>query len=100
MLTAHHIDFYETSAGMLGISLPAIWLRQQDDLPMARQLFAAYQQERSIRQRALYEERKRQGQQPGFLLYNLQNPLRFIVLCCAAALVIYVSTHWVLKLGL
>lgn len=100
LLSANDIAFYETSPGMWGISLPAIWLQQQDDLLFARQLFDAYQQQRALQQRALYIERRRQGQQPGFLRHNLQHPLRFIVLCVVSTLVIYVSCQWVLKLGL
>lgn len=100
LLSVNGIEFYETSAGMLGISLPAIWLRQQDDLPAARQLFQSYQLERARRQRALYAERIRQGRQPGFLRHNLQHPLRFIGLSLISALVIYASCHWILKLGL
>lgn len=99
LLSVNDIAFYETPAGRWGISLPAIWLQQQDDLPMARQLFDAYQQQRAIRQRAMYVERLRQGQQPGFLRHNLQKPLRFIGLCIVSALVIYASCHWVFTLG-
>lgn len=100
LLAAHDIAFYETSAGMWGISLPAIWLQQQVDMPLAQQLLAAYQQERSQRQRVLYEERRNLGQQPGFLRHNLENPLRFIVLCLISTLVLYASCHWVFSLGL
>lgn len=100
LLSANDIAFYETSAGMWGISLPAIWLQQHVDVPLAQQLLKAYQWERSQRQRALYEERRKLGQQPGFLRHNLQNPLRFIALCFTSALVIYASCHWVFSLGL
>ncbi|MCK9608628.1 MAG: DUF6164 family protein [Methylomonas sp.] len=100
LLSVNGIAFYETSAGIWGISLPAIWLQQQDDMPVAQQLFQSYQRERAHRQRALYEERQKQGRQPGFLRHNLQNPLRFIALCLVAAVVIYASCHWVYKLGL
>ncbi|MBS4049846.1 MAG: hypothetical protein KGZ69_01415 [Methylomonas sp.] len=100
LLSANGIAFYETSAGMWGISLAAIWLQQADDLALAQPLFDAYQQERARRQRALYAERKKQGRQPGFLRHNLQNPLRFIALSFISALVIYASCYWVLKLVL
>ena len=100
LLTAHDIAFYETSAGMWGISLAAIWLHEEDDLVLARQLFDAYQHQRTHQQRALYQERKQQGQQPGFLLHNLQNPLRFIAYSFILALVMYLSTKWLLELGL
>lgn len=100
LLNAHDIDYFETSAGMWGISLPAIWLYDPNDLPMARQLFDAYQQQRSIEQRALYQALKQQGLQPGFWLHNLKKPVHFVGFCLSIALVIYVSIQWVLEMGL
>ncbi|MCQ8105732.1 DUF6164 family protein [Methylomonas sp. SURF-2] len=99
LLSANDIAFYETSAGLLGISLAAIWLQRPDDLAFARQLFDAYQQQRAEQQRALYRERLRQGRQAGFFRHNLQHPLRFIALCVASLLVIYLSSQWVIGLS-
>ena len=100
LLNSNHIEFYETSAGLLGISLPAIWLYRIEDLPVARRLFDDYQQTRSTEQRALYQQRKRQGLQPGFWSHNLKHPIRFIVYLGISALIIYLSVHWLVKLGL
>ncbi len=99
LLTTHDIPFYETSAGLLGISLAAIWLHHPDDLPLASRLFDDYQQQRALTQRARYLERKHQGLQPGFWLHNLKQPLRFVMFASALALVIYLSVKWVLELG-
>lgn len=100
LLSAYDIDFYETSAGLLGISLPAIWLYHQDDLPTAQQLFDDYQQKRATQQRNLYQQRKKQGLEPGFWSHNLNHPVRFISYCTISALIIYLSIHWLLELGL
>ncbi|PPD35616.1 MAG: hypothetical protein CTY19_00765 [Methylomonas sp.] len=100
LLTNNQITFYETSAGMFGISLPAIWLNHEDDLTLAQHLFDVYQQQRANEQRALYVIRRQQGHEPGFLLHNLRHPLRFIFLAGIIGLITYVSTAWVLKLGL
>lgn len=99
LLSAHDIAYYETSAGAFGISLPAIWLQQSSDLQTAQQLFADYQRQRSLQQRQLYEERKRLGQQPGFLQHNLRHPLRFILYCGISAVLIYLSVHWLINLA-
>lgn len=99
LLQTHDIAFYETSAGFWGISLPAIWLYHPDDLPTALRLFDEYQQNRAATQRALYQRRQHEGQQPGFLLHNLKNPLRFIAYCFVIGLVIYLSIKWILDLG-
>lgn len=100
LLNTNDIAFYETNAGMWGVSLPAIWLYHQDDLPTALKLFDEYQHQRAITQRALYQELKQQGKQPGFWLHNVKNPIRFIGYCFVLALVIYVSIQWLLELGL
>lgn len=100
LLNAHDIAYFETSAGMWGISLPAIWLYDEDDLSMARELFDDYQQQRTIEQRAMYQTLKQQGMQPGFWLHNLKKPVRFIGFCITMAMVIYVSMQWVLEMHL
>ncbi len=99
LLHTNGIDFYETSAGMMGISLPAIWLYHYEDLSTAQNLFDNYQQQRAITQRALYEQTRIQNRHAGFWRHNLNNPLRFIAASCVIGLVIYLSVKWVLDLG-
>lgn len=100
MLADNAIEFYETTAGNWGISLPAIWLYRQDDLPKARLLFDEYQQQRAVQQRAIYRELKRQGKQPGFWGHNLNKPFRFVGYCLILAMIIYISIKWLYELGL
>ncbi len=100
LLNAHQIEFYETNAGMWGISLPAIWLYQPNDLPLAAKLFAEYQQQRSLEQRTLYQTLKQQGLQPGFCSAHKKQPFRFIAYSLLLCLVIYASIKWVFELGL
>ncbi|MGZ4958050.1 MAG: DUF6164 family protein [Methylomonas sp.] len=99
LLSANDIDFYETSAGNWGISMPAIWLYRADDLEKVRPLFDRYQEQRAISQRALYEELKRQGKVPGFLRHNLRKPLRFAIFSGAIALTVFASLKWLFDLG-
>lgn len=62
LLKAHGIEFYETSAGRFGISLAAIWLRDDSaDLARARQLIDAYQDERAQRARSEYAALREAG---------------------------------------
>lgn len=100
LLNSNEIAFYETSAGLWGVSLPAIWLYHPDDLPAASRLFDDYQQRREHEQRALYRQRRQQGLQPGFWRHNLKNPIRFTVYCGISALIFYASVKWLLELGL
>ena len=43
LLGTHGIDFYETPASAFGISAGAIWLRDEAQLQVARQLIDDYQ---------------------------------------------------------
>jgi len=99
LLAANNIDFYETSAGNWGVSLPAIWLYHQADLARAQWLFDSYQQERALAQRKLYRQLKQQGQL-GFWRHNARQPMRFLAYCAALALIVYVSVRWLFELGL
>ena len=61
LLNENSIEFYETSAGNWGISMPAIWLRNDDDYDLAFSLLHQYQLSRSQRMRAEYEADKAAG---------------------------------------
>ena len=100
LLTVNEIDFYETSAGSWGISMPAIWLYRNDDLEKIRPLFDEYQRNRTLNQRTLYRQLKQQGKTNDFLHYNLRKPLRFIIYSGAMVLTVYISIKWLFELGL
>lgn len=98
ILEQHEIAFYETSAGNWGISTPAIWLYDEEDEYQARELIDAYQRQRAIHQRALYEEARNSGHHNGFWQHNLRHPVRFIAYITSLVLIVYVSVEWVLNL--
>jgi len=100
LLLANEIDFYETSAGSFGISMPAIWLYHQEDLEKIQPVFDEYQRQRYTTQRTLYQELKQQGELGGFLQYNLKQPLQFVIYTSIIALTLYVSIKWLFELGL
>jgi Family of unknown function (DUF6164) len=100
LLQTNEIAFYETSAGSFGISMPAIWLYTQEDLQKIQPLFDAYQQQRFITQRALYQELKQQGEISGFWQANQKRPIQFIVYTSIIALTLYLSGKWLFELGL
>lgn len=100
LLTSNEIDFYETSAGNWGISMPAIWLYQQDDLEKAQALFAEYQHQRAIVQRELYQQLKQQGKAKNFLHHNMKKPLQFVIYSGLILLTGYISIKWLFELGL
>ena len=100
LLHEQGIDFYETGAGNWGMSMPAIWLKNDADLPQARTVLNAYQAERTAIQRQRYVEAKQQGLEPGFFEYNRRHPWRFLFYITLLAAILYVSVGLVLQLGL
>jgi len=100
LLTAENIDFYETSAGNWGMSMPALWLRDEADLERARQLLHIYQQQRFLTSREDYLQLKKLNQQKTLMKAFREQPLLYCAYLFAMALVVYVSVKLLLELGL
>jgi len=83
LLEQHDIDFYETNAGRWGISMAAIWLRDEESFESARQLILESQQQRQIRLRSEFEEKIRNGDIPPWYQRVLQRPMDFITVIVA-----------------
>lgn len=60
-LDEHRIVWYETSPGLFGISLGAIWVKHDEDIDQAKQLMADYQKGRQAKMRAENEAARRDG---------------------------------------
>ncbi|MCE7914000.1 MAG: hypothetical protein DYH15_04785 [Nitrosomonas sp. PRO4] len=99
LLTNNAIDYYETSAGSWGISMPAIWLTDDTQFQRARSLLDDYQNERVIKVREEYARAEREGRKKTILDAIQQNPAGFIVYLMLAMLVIYLSVRLVLDLA-
>lgn len=99
LLADHAIDFYETSAGNWGVSMPAIWLTDARQFDQARALLDTYQKERGIRMRAEYARLKQEGKNKTLIDAVIQNPVRFTIHLALAMLVIYLSVRLVLDLA-
>ncbi|MCX7087537.1 MAG: DUF6164 family protein [Methylococcales bacterium] len=99
LLDEHNIDFYETSAGNWGVSMPAIWLANDDNLTLAQQLLTQYQQQRFITQRQEYLLKQQSGDTPTFLASLRQQPLRFITYTLGALFIVYLSSRLIYELG-
>jgi len=91
LLSEHSIDFYETSAGSWGVSMPAIWLHNNSKLAKARALLDTYQQQRLQKSRAEYKRQKAYGEQRTVLNLIMESPLKFILLLAALLFVLYIS---------
>lgn len=99
LLSENSIDFYETSAGNWGISMPALWLNDQTQLQQAQILLHQYQKQRALSQRALYEQLKKEGKAPTLLGNLKHNSIRLLIYLAAIALVLYASVKLIFEFG-
>ncbi len=99
LLTDHNIDYYETSAGNWGVSMPAIWLKDADHYASARSLLDDYQKNRTARMRSEYERLRREGKNKTWIDVIREKPLLFLVHFLVAALVVYLSVRLVIDIG-
>lgn len=91
LLDEHSIDYYETSAGRWGISLAAIWLRDEAQWQEANTLLNTYHEQRYQHARAEYERLKAAGQLEGWLDRIRARPLQMLVYLLAMVVVLYIS---------
>ncbi len=94
LLESHEIEYFETSAGLFGISFPAIWVRRDRQFENARRLIDAYQAERRDRVRRQYRQAREQGEARTAFDVFRENPARFLGSIVMAALVLYFSLRF------
>ena len=99
LLTNHKIEFYETSAGNWGISVPAIWLHDDTHFEQAKQIIAQYQEERFSKARSEYTQRKREGKNRTIIEVAREDPVRFIVYLVVALFILVLSIKPLVDIG-
>lgn len=91
LLAEEGIEFYETDAGNWGISLAAIWVRDEGEAARARTLLERYQHERAERVRAEHEAIRRAGEHETLLTRFVSHPLRVLFYLLAIAAIVYLT---------
>ena len=92
LLDENHIAYYETSAGTFGMSLAALWIRDDGEIDRARELLDAYQGERFKQAREHYEQQQRDGSAETHLQRSLRHPVRTLIYLLVVAFILYFST--------
>jgi len=100
LLSSHEIDYYETSAGNWGISMPALWLSNTDELEKAQMLLDEYQQQRAITQRKNYEQLKKERKNKRLIDVIIEKPLRLLIYLAAIAFILYLYLRMLFEFGL
>ncbi len=99
LLDEHHIDYYETAPNRWGISMGAIWLKDEDQYPQARTLLTRYEHERRQRMRAAHEAERARGEAETLWQRICRRPVETLIYVAVAALVLYLSTKPFLDLA-
>lgn len=91
LLDENNIEYYETPEGLFGMSMPAIWLPDKDQLELARSLLDEYQSERVSRARA---------ERPRSMVDEIrEHPLRLLAVLAGVGVVLYLSLMPFFTLG-
>ncbi len=99
LLEQHRMDFYETPPDRWGVSMPAIWLRDDSRKTEAKALIADYQAGRRRQARDDYEQRRREGETETIYSRMRRHPVRSLVYLGTAAVVLYLSLMPFLEIG-
>ena len=94
LLTQNEIPFFETFAGNWGISMPGLWLVDEQQFDEARALLDEYQEVRSTRVKSQYLKQREQGEIRTFWESFRAEPVRFSVHLSLAALVLFLSLRF------
>ncbi len=100
LMDTHGIEIYETSAGNWGISMPAIWVQNDAQLPEAKQLLDQYQHTRAADARRTYIEDRRTGVAPGFIQKVTERPFAVAGIILFCLFVIYAMTSPFIRLAM
>jgi hypothetical protein len=92
LLDENRIDYYETSAGLLGISLAAIWIRDDGEIERARSLVDEYQQQRYQQAQKDYRQQLDEGRAETLLQRLLRQPIRMLLYLAIILAILYFST--------
>lgn len=99
LLTENNVDFYETSPGNWGFSMPGIWLNDEDAFENARALIDEYQKKRVVSAREEVARLKSEGKNRTFLDWVKEKPASFIFYIMIIGAVLYLQYLLVASLG-
>ncbi|GJL74801.1 DUF6164 family protein [Nitrosomonas sp.] len=99
LLDDNDIDYYETTAGNWGVSLPVIWLKDVTQFKRARALVDEYQKARTIRMRAEYALLKKEGKNKTLFDAIKEKPVQFMIHLAVSVVVVYLSIRLVIDIG-
>ncbi|MBN4075361.1 MAG: hypothetical protein COA71_07975 [SAR86 cluster bacterium] len=91
LLESHEVEFYETSAGNWGISMPALWLVNEEDYTQVRTMLDEYSEQRYQRAREEYQYLKETGKVRTFMDLVRENPFKVGLYIVIVFVLVYFS---------
>lgn len=92
LLDEHDIAHHQTGAGILGISLPALWLDDGSQYAEARSLLDGYAERRASEARARWQSELAAGRQRTMFDIWRERPLQTLCYVVLVVGLLYVST--------
>ena len=99
LMENNDIETFETSAGNWGISMPALWLKSEEQFEYASELLKTYQTERTLKIKAHYKLEQEQGEARTLWSSFSEAPSRFILYVGIIGVILYLSLSLFLSFG-
>ncbi len=94
LLEKNEIKYFETSSGHMGISMPGLWLVDEQQFGQARALVDGYQEARRARVKSHYLEQREKGSIRTVWQSFCAEPARFSLYVGLALLVLFLSLRF------
>jgi len=79
--------------------MPSFWVKNDNQVALAKRAIEAYQQQRAVRMREEFAQLKAEGRQRTFVDLVCERPMRFVLYILLIIFLLYISINPFLKLG-
>ena len=97
LLEKNNVDFFETFSGNWSISIPALWVKHDEQFSKARRIIEDYQIERTKKVKQEFSEHQNTGKNITVGNIFSKSPSKFIGSVFAIFIVLYISLRFFLS---
>jgi len=92
LLEENKIPFYETDSGIFGTAIAGIWLKDESQLSLAKDLLRDYSAQRSERMQEFFKQEKLAGNNETLWQRFKSRPFWFVTAMFFLLVILYIST--------
>lgn len=92
LLAENEISFYETDSGIFGTAIAGIWLKDDGQMSLAKDLLREYSSQRSERMQDFFKQEKLAGNNETLWQRFKSRPFWFLCATFFLGVVLYIST--------